>query len=59
MCDITHIKQDFRWSEQHSKAFTQDKELVSKVPCVLYLDVNAPVILQVDASEYGLDAPRL
>ena len=52
--DLTHIKQDFLWAEQHSKAFSQAKELVSKAPCLRYFDVDAPVILQVDASEYGL-----
>ena len=57
--DLTHIKQDFLWFEQHSKAFTQAKELVSKAPCLRYFNVNAPVILQVDASECGLGAALL
>ena len=59
LCDLTHIKQDFLWSQQHSTAFTQAKELVSKAPCLHYFDVNAPVLLQVDASEYGLGAALL
>ena len=59
LCDLTHIKQEFLWSEQHSRAFSQAKELVSKAPCLRYYDVNAPVILQVDASEYGLGAVLL
>lgn len=57
--DLTHIKQDFLWSEQHNKALTQAKELVSKAPCLRYFDVTAPVILQEDASEYGLGAALL
>ena len=57
--DLTHIKQDFLWSEQHSKAFTQAKEVVSKAPCLRYFDVNAPVILQVEASEYAPGAALL
>ena len=57
--DLTHIKQDFLWSDQHSKAFMQAKELVSKAPCLRYFDVKAPVILQVDASEYGHGAALL
>ena len=57
--DLTHIKQDFLWSEQHSKALIQAKELVSKAPCLRYFDVKAPVVLQVDASEYGLGAALL
>ena len=55
----SHIKQDFLWSEQHSKTFTQAKELVSKALCLRYFNVNAPVILQVDASERGLGAALL
>ena len=54
--DLTHIKQEFLWSEQHSKAFAKAKELVSKTPC---LDINSPVVLQVDASHYGLGAALL
>lgn len=57
--DLTHIKQDFLWSEQHSKALIQAKELVSKAPCLRYFDVKAPVMLQVDASEYGLGTALL
>ena len=57
--DLTHIKQDFLWAEQHRKAFSQAKELVSKAPCLRYFDVDAPVILQVDAFEYGLGATLL
>ena len=57
--DLTHIKQDFLWAEQHSKAFSQAKELVSKAPCLRYFDVDAPVILQVDASEHRLGATLL
>ena len=56
--DLTHIKQEFLWSEQHSRAFSPAKEVVSKVSKVSK-DVNAPVILQVDASEYGLGAALL
>ena len=54
--DLTHVKQDFLWADQHSKAFKEAKELVSKAPCLRYLDVHAPVVLQVDSSEYGLGA---
>ena len=54
--DLTQDKQDFLWAEQHSKAFREAKELVSKAPCLRYFDVYAPVVLQVDSSEYGLGA---
>ena len=32
---------------------------MSKAPCLRYFDVHAPVVLQVDASEYGLGAALL
>ena len=57
--DLTHIKQEFLWSEQHSKAFAKAKELVSKTACLRYFDINSPVVLQVDASDYGLGAALL
>ncbi|KAK3749289.1 hypothetical protein QZH41_007555 [Actinostola sp. cb2023] len=57
--DLTHIQQDFIWAEQHTEAFQQAKQLVSMAPCLRYFDVNAPVALQVDASEYGLAAALL
>ena len=57
--DLTHIQQHFLWAEQHTEAFTKAKDLVSKAPCLRYFDVHAPVVLQVDASEYGLGAALL
>ena len=57
--DLTHVDKEFLWADQHTEAFAKAKELVSKAPCLWYFDVQAPVILQVDASEYGLDAALL
>ena len=57
--DLTHIDQEFLWADQHAKAFTHAKELVSTAPCLRYFDLHAPVALQVDASEYGLGAALL
>ena len=57
--DLLHINQEFLWSEQHSKTFTKAKEIVSKAPCLRYVDINAALLLQVDASEYGLSAALL
>ncbi|CAB4030307.1 Hypothetical predicted protein [Paramuricea clavata] len=54
--DLTHIKQEFIWADQHSEAFRKAKQLVSTAPCLRYFDVHAPVVLQVDASDYGLGA---
>ena len=57
--DLTHLNQEFLWADQHTEAFRQAKELVSQAPCLRYFDVNAPVVLQVDASEYSLGAALL
>ena len=57
--DLTHIKQDFIWADQHTKALQEAKRLVATAPCLRYFDVHAPVVLQVDASEYGLGAALL
>ncbi len=56
---LTHIKQDFLWADQHSQAFQQAKYLASTALCLRYFDVHAPVVLQVDASDYGLGAALL
>ncbi|KAL9950929.1 hypothetical protein ACROYT_G043502 [Oculina patagonica] len=54
--DLTHIDEKFLWADQHTEALRQAKELVSQAPCLRYFGVKAPVVLQVDACEYGLDA---
>ena len=59
LCDLTHVDKEFLWADQHTEAFTKAKELVSKAPCLRCFDVNAPVVLQVDTSEYGLGAALL
>ena len=57
--DLTDLNQEFLWADQQTEAFRQAKHLVSQVPCLRYFDVNAQVVLQVDASEYGLGAAFL
>ena len=57
--DLTHLKQQFIWADQHTKAFQEAKHLVSTAPCLRYFDMNSPVVLQVDASDYGLGAVLL
>ena len=59
LCVLTPVKQDFIWADQHTKAFNEAKQLVSTAPCLRYFDVCAPVVLQVDAPEYGLGATLL
>ena len=57
--DLTHLKQQFIWADQHTKAFQEAKHLVSTAPRLRYFDMNTPVVLQVDASDYGLGAVLL
>ena len=57
--DLTHIDQKFLWADQHTEALRQAKELVSQAPCLRYFVFKAPVVLQVDASEYGLGTALL
>ena len=66
LSSITHTlrnltKEDisFLWSTKHQKAFDEAKALATSAPCLAYHDVNAPVVLQVDASDYGLGAALL
>jgi transposase InsO family protein len=54
-------KQDmaFIWSEVHSKAFQEAKQLITSAPCLAYFDVKKNVVLQVDASESALGSTLL
>ena len=57
--DLSHLKQQFIWADQHTKAFQEAEHLVSTAPRLRYFDMNSLVVLQVDASDYGLDAVLL
>ena len=57
--DLTHLNQEFLWADQHTEASRPRKELVSQAPCLRYFNVNAPVVLKVDASEYDLSVALL
>lgn len=52
--ELTRLNQAFLWADQHTEAFTKAKDSVAKAPCLRYFDVHSPVVLQVDASDYGL-----
>ena len=59
---LRHLTKDdipFLWSAQHQKAFDESKTLATTAPCLKYYDVSAPVVLQVDTSDYGLGAALL
>ena len=57
--DLTHLKQQFIWADQHTKAFQEAKHLVSTAHRLRYFDMNSPAVLQVDALDYGLGAVLL
>ena len=54
--NLTKDDVQFLWSARHQHAFDAAKALATSAPCLTYYDVTAPVILQVDASDYGLGA---
>ena len=49
----------FLWSTKHQQAFDEAKALATSAPYLAYYDVNAPIVLQVDPSDYGLGAALL
>lgn len=49
----------FSWESQHESAFQQIKQIIAKAPILCFFDVNAPHIIQTDASSKGLGAVLL
>ena len=49
----------FSWQSQHEDAFNQIKHVISNAPVLTYYDVNAPNIIQTDASMKGFGAVLL
>ena len=44
------------WGDDHEKAFTELKQLISFTPVLTFYDVKRPTVLCADASGYGLGA---
>ena len=57
--NLTRDDIHFLWSAEHQHAFDEAKALATSAPCLAYYDVAAPVILQVDAIDYGLGVALL
>ena len=57
--NLTKEEISFLWSTKRQQAFDEAKALVTSALCLAYYDINAPVALQVDASDYGLGAALL
>jgi hypothetical protein len=43
----------FSWQPQHEEAFNSIKQVISSAPVLAYYDVNAPNVIQTDASCKG------
>lgn len=56
---LTQEAVPYLWSEPQDSAFNKAKELVSSSPVLAYYDLNKPVILQTDASDYALGSALL
>lgn len=56
---LTHKDTEWTWHEQQQKAFEDLKKRMSCPPVLLYYDVDKPVTLTCDASQYGLGAACL
>ena len=57
--NLTKEDMPFLWSTKHQQAFDSAKALATSAACLAYFDVTAPLILQVDASDYGQGAALL
>ena len=57
--DLIGEDTSFLWSVNHQRAFDEAKALVTDAPWLAYYDVNTPVVLQLDSSDYGLRAALL
>ncbi|GFO08094.1 retrovirus-related pol polyprotein from transposon gypsy [Plakobranchus ocellatus] len=48
-----------RWSEECQQAFDAVSDILSSEPVLIIPDVNAPLVVQTDASDYGIGAVLL
>ena len=53
---LTHNDVDWSWGEPQDKAFNHLKRLLTESPILAYYDQNSELVIQCDASQYGLGA---
>ena len=51
---LTRHDVEWKWTEDHNKAFSRIKKLISATPVLRYYDVNDELVIQCDASKKGL-----
>ena len=56
---LTQESVPFIWSKVQDGAFNKAKQLISSVPVLAYYDLDKPVVLQTDASDYALGSALL
>ena len=56
---LTQDSVPFIWSKVQDGAFNKAKQLISSAPVLAYYDLDKPVVLQTDASDYALGGALL
>lgn len=51
---LTHISSDFKWDSVHEATFGELKKLVSEITMLSYFDLEKPIVIQTDASSFGM-----
>ena len=59
LTELTHGRAVWSWSSQHDKAIKTAKSLIANAATLKFFDVNKPCVLQVDASDTGLECALL
>ena len=59
LTELTHGNAVWSWSSQHDKAFKTAKSLIANATTLKFFDVGKPCVLQVDASDTGLEGALL
>ena len=53
---LTHKDNTWAWEKEHEKAISKVKSTLVLPPFLKYFDATKQIIVQMDASEYGLGA---